>query len=548
MKRPVLTALLLSLACAGLTAAELPLIPRPAKVDEQSGNFILKRGAAVSVENFIGSELIIPLLDSSAKLGLIAAPAGAKADITFIQKTPATGESPEAYRLEITADGIRVTGGPAGLYYGAQSLAQILAGAKTTEAGVTLDRIVVSDTPRFAWRGFMLDESRHFSGATAVKRQLDLMARYKLNRFHWHLTDSNGWRIEIKKYPKLTEIGGRGDKTHAPDKAPARFYTQAQIRDIVAYAKARHIVVIPEIDMPGHADAAVRAYPEHDGAGILNAKPDPKTGAAPKPNFTFNPGKPETLAFLDDILKEVAGLFPDAGVIHFGGDEVHFGWQKWPELPEVRELMKREKLKDNAAVETWFNRRMAAKINALGFTTGGWDEIAARNLPKDKTLLFWWRQDKPGILRKSLADGYKVVLCPRLPLYFDFTQEKGHRVGRIAGDPNTLAKVYDFPAPLKLTPAEESHVAGLQANLWTEQTITQERREFMVWPRLVAAAEAGWTPSGRKDYAGFETRLKAELPVIKAHGITAYDPFAKSPEVTDKNKNPVPVEYIDKPE
>ncbi len=542
MKRPSRTALLLSIACAGLTAAELPLIPRPAKVAEQSGDFLLRAGATVGLENFAGSGLILQLLNDSSKLGLTAAPAGAKADITFVLKTPDSGESEEAYRLEITGTGVRLTGGPAGLYYGAQSLAQILSGAKATGTGATLDRIVISDAPRFAWRGYMLDESRHFSGETAVKRLLDAMARYKLNRFHWHLTDSSGWRIEIRKYPKLTSVGARGDETHISDKLPAQFYTQERIRDIIAYAKARHITVIPEIDMPGHADAAVKAYPENDGGGFFHKGERDKW-----PRFTFNPAKPGTLAFLDDILDEVAGLFPDAGVIHFGGDEVNFGWGKWPELPEVRELMKRENLKDNTAVETWFNRRMAAKINALGFHTGGWDEIVGRGLPTDKTVVFWWRHDKERIVRAALDSGAKVVLCPRRPLYFDFIQDKSHKSGRVWGGFNPLADVYDFPAGLKLTPAQESHVLGLQACLWTEQMITQERRDFMTWPRLVAAAESGWTPAARKDYAGFETRLKAELPVLRARGINTYDPFANSPEVIEKRKARV-TENLDNPE
>jgi len=386
----------------------------------------------------------------------------------------------------------------------------------------------------------MLDESRHFTGVPGLKRLLDGMGRYKLNVLHWHLTDSPGWRIEIKKYPKLTSIGGRGNEHDQRPDAPAEFYTQEQIRELVAYAKERNITIVPEIDMPGHADAAVRAYPAHDGGGFL------KKGSTTKwPRFTFNPAKAETLSFLEDILTEVASLFPDAGVIHLGGDEVHFGWHKWPKLPEVQSLMKKEKLKDLAAVETWFIQRMARKINQLGFQTGGWDEIASRDLPIDKTLVFWWRHDKPEILSRALADGYPVILCPRRPCYFDFLQHPSHTNGRNWKGINTLPDVYHFPAELKLSPDQEKQVRGIQACLWTETTITQARRDFLTWPRLIALAEAAWTPALRKDFNSFEKRLPAELKWLENHGIGYYDPFSNTPEVTDSD---AALEYLDNPE
>ncbi|MCB1133721.1 MAG: family 20 glycosylhydrolase, partial [Verrucomicrobiae bacterium] len=341
-------------------------------------------------------------------------------------------------------------------------------------------------------------------------------------------------------YPELTRTGGRGNESDLRPDAPAQFYTQDQVRDIVAYAKERGIVVIPEIDMPGHADAAVKAYPEHDGGGFL------QKGRTDKwPRFTFNPAKKETLEFLDHILDEVASLFPDAGVIHFGGDEVHFGWHKWPELPEVQDLMKREDLKELADVETWFNRRMAGKINQLGFKTGGWDEIAARDLPADKTLVWWWRHDKPQVLRQALDAGYPVILCPRRPCYFDFVQHESHQAGRRWGGFNPLKDVYQFPKGLNLTEADEKQVLGIQACLWTETAVTQARRDFLTWPRLIALAEAAWTPEKRKDFASFETRLKPQLAWLEGHCIGFYDPFAGSPEVSDKGAKP---DYPDKPE
>lgn len=448
----------------------------------------------------------------------------------------------EGYYLKIDAGGIALAASTkAGFHNGLQTLRQLIERAPSESGVVKLTHREISDEPRYAWRGFMLDESREFTGEAGVKRILDAMARYKLNRFHWHLTDSAGWRIEIKKYPKLTEIGSRGSETDRRKDAPRQFYTQEQIRGIIAYARARGITVVPEIDMPGHADAAVRAYPEHDGGGYTG-----KTEPEKWNHFTFNPAKSETLRFLDDILAETAALFPDAGIIHFGGDEVHFGWHKWPELPEVKELMARENLKDLAGVEAWFNRRMAATVNQLGFKTGGWDEITARGLPTEKTVIWWWRHDKPQVLHEALAAGYPVILTPRRPCYLDFLQAENHTQGRRWDGINPLRDCYDFPAGLKLTPAQEKHVYGIQGSLWTEAAASQERRDFLTWPRLIALAEAAWTSAGRKDFRSFEQRLRPEISWLETHGIAAYDPFAPSPEITDRKKNDG--SYLDNPE
>jgi len=525
----------------GISAvAEVPVIPRPTKVEEASGVWQIADGATVRIGKFPDAGLILERLTQATGKELKVAKDGEAADIEFALKKRPVEDGPSRYSLQISEKGARLSAGTQeGLFYAAESLGQIV---QATPRGKirSVPAVTIHDSPRFAWRGYMLDESRHFSGETAVKRLLDAMARYKLNRLHWHLTDSSGWRIEIKKYPKLTSIGGRGNETDRSDNAPVQFYTQEQIKRIVAYAEARHITIIPEIDMPGHADAAVLAYPEHDGGGMIQ-KGNPKKW----PNFTFNPAKPETLAFLDDILKEVAALFPNAGMIHFGGDEAHFGWKKWPELPEVQTLMKKENLKDLPAIETWFNRRMATTINGLGIKTAGWDEIAEKGLPKDKTVIFWWRHDKPGVLRKALDDGYPVVLCPRRPLYFDFLQDPSHKTGRTWGGINPLADVYDFPAGLKLSEKDEKQVLGLQACLWTETCLTQARRDFLTWPRLVAVAESAWTAHSRKDFASFEARLKPQIGWLVANGIATWDPFGKAPEVSDQG---AAVEYPDKPE
>ncbi len=509
------------------------------------GEFVFPKTSAVSAPPSETS-LYLRIL-SGAGIHAAAAVSGSPAAIHFLSEMELPDHDPdpkdEGYVLRITPDGINIHAATrAGHFYGLQTLAQIIERA-TEKVGTRPVRIScrnIVDSPRFAWRGFMLDESRHFTGMAGVKRLLDSMARFKLNRLHWHLTDSAGWRIEIRKYPELTRIGARGSETDRRPDAPAEFYSQEQIREIVAYAKQRAITIIPEIDMPGHADAAVRAYPQHDGGGY-QSKADPRKW----PHFTFNPGKQETLEFLDDILAEVAALFPDAEVIHSGGDEVHFGWHHWPRIPEVQNLMKTENLADLAAVEAWFNRRMATTIHNLGFKSGGWDEIVARGPSTHKTLVWWWRHDKPEVLQQAINDGYPVILCPRLPCYFDFVQHDSHLAGRRWKGFVPLDQTYLFPAALGLSAAQESKVLGIQGCLWTETAITQSRRDFMTWPRLIALAEAAWTVAGNKDFACFQSRLEPQLRWLDAQGIGYYDPFRNSAEITDENAGAT---YPDSPE
>jgi len=527
----------LLLAALPLAAAELPLIPAPAVVKTTGGELLLPVNAPVSSEGATEGRMLARMV--GAALGSKGnAPAGSP-KVIFTRVAAGPGDSDEAYTLAITKEGVRVSGDTAGLYYGAVSLARLIEAAPREEGRCRLQCLKISDTPRYKWRGFMLDESRSFAGEEEVKRVLDAMARYKLNQFHWHLTDSAGWRLVIDAYPKLTEVGGRGDEADPEGKGNARFYTKEQIRNIVSYAAERHIKVIPEIDMPGHADAAVRAYPELNGGGYK------KEGSSVKwPRFTYNPGSPAVWSFRDKVFHEVAALFPEAGMIHFGGDEVHFGWGSWQSLPEVKSLMAREKLADNAAVERWFARATAESVYKLGFKAAGWDEIAEYGLPVDRTTVFWWRHDKPEVLKQTLAKGYPVVLCPRRPLYFDFIQNAAHKSGRTWQGFNPIEDVYAFPDSLGLTQEEDSHVIGIQACLWTENGRSRERREFLVWPRLVAMAESAWTPKARKQYDSFAQRLRSELPALRQMGISPYDPFLESPEIAGDLAKPV---HLDRP-
>ncbi|MBV5315197.1 MAG: beta-N-acetylhexosaminidase [Prolixibacteraceae bacterium] len=430
----------------------------------------------------------------------------------------------EAYSLTITPQQIQLTASSeTGLFYGLQSLTQ-LAVSNSVASGFRVPHGTIQDNPRYVWRGLMLDESRHFFGKEKVKQLLDWMAFYKLNRFHWHLTDEPGWRIEIKKYPKLTSVGAIGN-FHDP-KAPAAFYTQADIKEIVHYAAERSIEVVPEIDMPGHAAAANRAYPEFSGGG-----------SEKYPEFTFNPGKEHTYGFLTDILREVVQLFPSK-YIHLGGDEVHFGNQQWNTNADVQSLMQKHQLKDLQAVEFYFINRMTDSIAALNKTMIGWDEIVTSGVPAEKCLTMWWRHDKPEQLQLALEKGYHTILCPRIPFYFDFVQHNSHRSGRYwakeyAPIEKILAFNQTYAEPLTKYP---NLIDGIQANIWTETIHSEERLDFMTFPRMAALAEVAWSKNNSPDYSTFLKKMQVSFRLYKEQKITFFDPV--NPERTPELPGP----------
>ncbi len=411
-----------------------------------------------------------------------------------------------AYTLNMSNNSIRIESGTEeGIFNGIISLLQLIE-FSSSEAIPCWN---IEDFPKHDWRGVMLDESRHFFGKEKVKSLLDWMAFYKLNRFHWHLTDEPGWRIEIKKYPLLTYIGGIGNQTD-PDAAPM-YYTQEDIKEIVKYAADRKITVIPEVDMPGHARAANRAYPEFSGGGSERY-----------PHFTFNPGLEGTYQYLTDILKEVDVLFPSQ-MIHLGGDEVHFGNQQWNEIEGIQKLMAENNYTDLAEVEEHFMVRMADSLFAMGNKLLAWDEVADIDLPTDQTIIFWWRHDQPDYLQKALDRNYQVVLCPRIPLYFDFVQHDIHEVGRRwAGAYSDLEGVYTFDAD-HYAKEKVSQVLGIQANLWTEVIRTPERFDFMMFPRISALSEAAW--GSNSSFSDYEERLGDHLSLYDELGIYYFDPF-----------------------
>ncbi|SKB35261.1 beta-N-acetylhexosaminidase [Daejeonella lutea] len=501
---------------------QVPLIPLPNKYAKGEGSFTLSSNTPIILNDqslrasaaFLQQEL---LKHTGITLS-VQQKASAPAIVLSHLKTAYT--VPGSYQLKVSPDEIRlVSGTEEGLFNGLNSLLQLARTAPSKGGEITLAAWDITDSPKYEWRGLMLDESRQFFGKETVKFLIDWMAFYKLNRFHWHLTDEPGWRLEIKKYPKLTLVGGIGN--HIDPTATAKYYTQEDVKDIIAYAADRFITVIPEIDMPGHAAAANKAYPEFSGGG-----------SEKYPDFTFHPAKKATYDYLTNILKETNVLFP-SGMVHLGGDEVHFGNEQWSKDNEVQSLMSDKKLGDLKAVEEYFIQRMADSLAKINSKVLLWDEAASSKLSPANTIIFWWRHDKPEQLALALSKKFPVVITPRLPLYFDFVQDSSQRVGRRwEGGFNPVDRVYNF-SPSKLhTPGQASLIKGIQAALWTERIPTITKLEHMLFPRISALAESAWTNDVNKNYEQFESRLVGHLELFRKDKIYFFNPFniSENPE------------------
>lgn len=517
----------LAVMCVGWSPvfSQCPIIPLPSSYQAQAGSLDMGTLTRVVVQEDgfreVGHFLQRQLLTYKG-LTLLESVGGAQGGAVYIGVK--SGIAQEGYQLDITASGVRILASDAhGAFNGVISLLQLARVSKSDS--VRFCRI--TDQPQMRWRGIMLDESRHFFGKQAVEQVLDWMAFYKLDRFHWHLTDAPGWRLQILRYPKLALVGGIGNKTDST--APARYYTQQDITEIVRYAKERFITIVPEVDMPGHAAAANRAYPEFSGGG-----------SAAHPDFTFNPGNPGTYTFLTNILREVNVLFP-SGMIHIGGDEVSFGSGHWTSFPDVQHLMATQHLKDAGDVERYFIQRMADSVTAMGSKVLGWDEIAQAKLPPKSTIIFWWRHDKPASLKESLDKGYQVVLCPRIPFYFDFVQAERDHSGRRwkGGTFSSEQAIYSYAVedyPGVIDEKNNHLIVGLQANLWSELVASEDRLEYMLFPRMAALAEATWTPKKqRDDYAAFENRVGLQTRLYRKQHIKYYDLAhpGRTPEIID---------------
>lgn len=502
---------------AGLTApgATLPIVPRPVSAQELPGRFKLSKSTVITADPD-ARPIAMQFRDQlqkefgvSAKFSLKPA---RKNGIAFVLDNAMPEES---YKLKVTPGAITITGGPAGLFYGTQSLMQLIPAGK---APFRVPAVEVQDQPRFAYRGVHLDTGRHFFPVDFVKRYIDLAARFKLNRFHWHLTDDQGWRLEIKKYPRLTEVGSRRKETvvgHAgrsstyDGKPYGGYYTQDEARDVVAYAAARFVTVLPEIEMPGHATAALAAYPQY----ACTAGPFEVATTWGVFKDIFCP-KEETFSFLEDVLTEVISLFPSQ-YIHVGGDECPK--DRWRESAIAQEVMKREGLKDENELQSYFIRRIEKFINSKGRRLIGWDEILEGGLAPDATVMSW-RGEKGGI--EAAKQHHNVVMTPTTYVYLDYYQGPPDKEPLAIGGNLPLEKVYSYnPLPAELSPEDHHYIQGVQANVWTEYMPEPSSVEYMVFPRLLAVAEIAWTPQENREYAEFLTRVPAQLGRLKKDGV-----------------------------
>ncbi|MCD9033213.1 family 20 glycosylhydrolase [Luteimonas sp. Y-2-2-4F] len=530
------------------------LVPLPASVAPQPGRFVLD-GDTRYVAEGEGAQAVAERFAELLARSRGLRPAASRepgAGLRFRIDPALEVANDEGYRLRVGDDAVEVTARTAaGLQHGATTLWQLAGTGRT--ARVELPGVRIDDAPRFGWRGLMLDSARHFQSVDEIKRLLDAMALHKLNTFHWHLTDDQGWRIEIERYPRLTEVGGcripAGDGGVDPATGkPVPYcghYTQDQIREVVAYAAARHIAIVPEINMPGHAQAAVAAYPELGVTGeplpVLN-----EWGV----NTTLFNVEERTFAFLENVLAEVVELFPGR-YVHVGGDEAVK--DQWEASPRVQARMRELGAADEAAMQSLFVGRMARFLEARGRRLIGWDEILDGGLPPEATVMSW-RGIEGGIAAARM--GHDVVMTPVSDLYLDYlqTDSPDEPPGRPAT--NTLQKIYAFePVPAALTAQQAHHVLGVQANLWTEHVRSFERVQHHVFPRIAALSEIAWTPAARRDWAGFLDRLPAQLARYRATGIAyAQTPFqvqadareeraAGRVEVTLRNPLGYPVRY-----
>ncbi len=509
----------------------ISIIPKPVKCVPTGGSFKLTADTtivAAGAASAVGQQLAAALAPATGFWPRVVASSTQDAGTIRLQidrsqtSRSASAHGAEGYRLSVTPQQVTISAPqPAGLFYGVQSLRQLLPPAIFREAAVhgvdwVIPCVEIEDAPRFAWRGMMLDVVRHFMPKEFVKKFIDLLALHKYNTLHWHLTDDQGWRVEIKRYPRLTEIGAWRQETlvgkldwRNPNyvevydgKRHGGFYTQDDIREIVAYAAARYVNIVPEIEMPGHAQAAIAAYPELGNTGE-QLSPRTKWGICEN---VFNADE-ATIVFLQNVLAEVLDLFPSP-FIHVGGDECPK--VQWKASPAAQARMKELGLVNEEELQSYFIRRMDQFLTAHGRRLIGWDEILEGGLAPGATVMSW-RGEAGGIAAARAK--HDVVMAPNIYTYFDYYQAEDKDAEPLAiGGYVPLEKAYNYnPIPADLTDGEAKHVLGTQAQLWTEYIPNPKHLEYMAYPRACAHAEVAWTPLAGKDFADFQARLGAHL-------------------------------------
>ena len=524
---------------------KISIVPYPNHLEPGHGTFAVK-GEGVVCDSRADERTQRAVAEFAAQL---AKTSGGENPVTVADELPASGIRfvldqtlpEEGYRLDVTPKGVEVRASRfPGFFYAVQSLRQMLpAAVYGTEPAPgeewVLPCVSIEDAPRFAYRGFMLDVSRHFRDKEFVKRQLDLLARYKLNRFHWHLTDGAGWRIEIKKYPELTDFAAwrpyscytewyYGDRRYCHRDDPAAeggYYMQEEIREVVEYARALHITVIPEIEMPGHSEEVLATYPQLACSG------------KPYVNKDLCIGNEETFEFLKNVLSEVIELFPSE-YIHIGGDEADKA--SWATCPRCRTRMRQEGLEDVDGLQSYLVHRVEVFLNGKGRRLLGWDEILQGGLAPDATVMSW-RGSEGGIA--AARAGHQAVMTPNSYCYLDYCQDDPTREPAAAAAFVTLEKAYSLdPAPDSLGVDVVPMILGVQGNLWCEHVPTGEHAEHMIWPRLMAIAEVGWSLPERKDYDDFHARVLDAVAWMQERG---YHPFDQKNAVGDRPESIEPV-------
>jgi hexosaminidase len=511
-------------AAAHASDVAVPVIPQPAQLVVAEGRFTVDADTPIVITDdeqatARTAAYLSDLLGRTRGLRLRVQHGPAPAHAIILRRDPqAVVAQAEGYALDVTPDGVRISArDDAGLFHGAITLWQLLT-PDAQHGPVTLAAMQIRDQPRFAWRGLMLDSVRHFQSVAEVETLIDQMAQHKMNTLHWHLTDDQGWRIQIKRYPELTRIGAwRTPPDAGKNGEPKRyggFYTQDEIRQVVAYAAARHITIVPEIDMPGHAQAAVAAYPQ---LGVTGKQPEVSIDWGVNP-WLYNVDD-ATFTFIDNVLDEVMALFPST-YIHVGGDEAIK--DQWEASPAVQAKMRELGITSENALQGWFIDRIGQYLDKHGRKLIGWDEILeGDNLPADATVMSWRGLD--GAIKAALL-GHDVVLSPAPDLYFDHVQSAlpDEYAGRLGV--KSLQDVYGFqPVPAVLSAEQAKHVLGVQANIWTEHIPTFAHVEHAAFPRLDALSEMAWSPPASHNWQGFLARLPAQFGRYRAQHVNVAD-------------------------
>jgi hexosaminidase len=506
---------------------EVTIVPKPASAEKGVGQFIINQHTSI-VAKEPDAQKVAGMFNYflKKKYGFTLNINNAALANAIVLNTSSAKLPSESYQLKVTNKGVNIAGNRAGVFYGVQSLLQLIQ-QKGTQLSVPV--VNINDEPNFAYRGLMLDVGRHFFDASEIKKILDVMASLKLNTLHWHLTDDQGWRLEIKKYPKLTAISAWRDSTIIGQyydfkpfiydgKKSGGFYTQEQAREIVKYAAERNIEVIPEIELPGHSTAVLAAYPElGNGTG-----PYKVPGYWGVHNTIYNPGEP-TFQFLQDVLTEVMTIFPSK-YIHIGGDEVPK--DEWKTSALAQKIIHENKLKDEHELQSWFINRIEKFLNKNGKSLIGWDEILEGGLTPNATVMSW-RGEAGGI--QAAKEGHNVIMSPNSNMYVDHAQAKDGKTEPLAiGGFLPLDVVYNYnPRPTALTTDQQKHILGVQANMWTEYVATNNKLEYMLFPRAIALAEVGWTKTENKNYEDFASkRLPVVLESIERSGVNYRIPEA----------------------